>query len=319
MRMLATAGMFTIASIALLAIGGCGEPADEQSPGAQTSGTPVVYTTFYPTQFFAERIGGEHFEIVCPVPAGEDPITWRPSRDQIQAYRDADLIIINGASFEQWIETASLPTTRVINTSKSFEDEFVTYETVTHSHGPGGEHTHEGIDGHTWLDPINAKRQAEAILEAMIAKAPEQERALRGGFASLAADLDTLDARLQQTTAALGDRTLLCSHPAYNYLAKRYGWSIKNFDFDPDAPISEGELAELTEAAPAILLWESEPLASTQASLTEAGILSVTFSPCELLGRDAREGGKTYLEVMQANLDRLDEAIQRLAKGSGAG
>jgi zinc transport system substrate-binding protein len=271
----------------------------------------VVYTTFFPTTYFARQIGGDHFDVVCPLPPGADPITWRPSREQIAAYRRADLIIINGATFEQWTSTVSLPTSRVVDTTAAFSDEFVKYETVTHSHGPGGEHTHEGIDGHTWLDPINAKRQAQAILEAMVRVSPTDELSLRTAHMRLAADLDDLNERFESLTTRLGDRTVLCSHPAYNYIAKRYGWSIKNFDFDPESPLSSTDLTELSEAAPAILLWESDPLDATTSRLEQAGIVSVTFSPCEQIDPLVKD----YTSRMRISLDRLSEAIDQLEAG----
>ena len=54
---------------------GCSD--QDASPEA-AAGEPVVYTTFYPTAYFTERIAGDRLKIVCPVPEGEDPIFWNP-------------------------------------------------------------------------------------------------------------------------------------------------------------------------------------------------------------------------------------------------
>ena len=45
-----------------------------------------------------------------------------------------------------------------------FSDEFLVVKGVTHSHGAGGAHTHDGVDGHTWMDPILADAPIEITL-----------------------------------------------------------------------------------------------------------------------------------------------------------
>jgi len=125
---------------------GCKEQASEQTAAptdqpARTVETPTVSPTFYPTEYFPSRIGGDHVLVTLPLPPDADPIFWQPSREQIAAYQEADLIVINGADFEKWIATASLPESRIVDTAAAFEDDFVTYETTTHAHGPGG-HEH---------------------------------------------------------------------------------------------------------------------------------------------------------------------------------
>ena len=140
-------------------------------------GKAKVFTTFYPTHYFARRIGGELTEVICPCPANEDPAFWMPDDKTILSYQGADLIVVNGASFEKWLNKVTLPESRIVDTTKPFAKEFITIAgAVTHSHGPSGEHTHAGIDGHTWLDPINAIAQSSAIRDALCKLLPETER-----------------------------------------------------------------------------------------------------------------------------------------------
>ena len=146
----------------------------------------TVYTTFYPTTDWTRQIVGSQLEVVCPLPEDADAIYWQPSPEIIAAYQGAALVVVNGAEFEKWVEKVSLPRGRTVDTARGFEKEFVTYESVTHSHGPEGEHTHEGIDGHTWVDPLLAARQAEAILAALVKHFPAHEETFRKNHAELA-------------------------------------------------------------------------------------------------------------------------------------
>ena len=65
-----------------------------------------------------------------------------------------------------------------------------------------------------------------------------------------------------------------------------------------------------TRRAP-IILWEAEPLPAIAAKLqSDFGLVSVTFSPCELLSAEQAQSGADYLSVMGANLDRLAAALK---------
>ena len=296
--------------LVLVCLSACGEDA---TPSTSTSSAerPVIYTTFYPTTYFARRIGGDLVEVVCPVPEDEDPIFWRPDDATIEAYQKADLIVLNGAKFEKWVLATSLPDARVVDTAKPFEKEFLTIlEAVEHSHGPGGKHAHEGIDGHTWLDPNLAKLQAAEIANALKRIRPDKAATIEANLEALEADLEALDQRFQALSRNYDGHAILASHPAYNYPAFRYGWTVRNLELDAGEMPTGEQLAKMRaiveETGARHLLWEGEPRPEIAKRLAdELGVISVTFSPVELLGADAQAAGEDYLSVMNANLDRL--------------
>jgi zinc transport system substrate-binding protein len=277
---------------------------------------PEVFTTFYPTEYFASRIGGDLVKVRNPVPEDADPIFWKPSREDLQAYQQADLIILNGAGLEKWVQNATLPEDRVVDTAKPFESDFIVYEgAVTHSHGSVGEHTHEGLDGHTWLDPHNAKHQAAEIKEALAERFPEHGAAFEEGYKALAADLDSLDQTLSSYEESYDGKPIFASHPAYNYLARRYGWNIDNLDLDPEEMPSDEVFAEIKGRQanhPArYIVWEGEPAPEIARRFKdELGLESITFSPVELLSDAQRAAGVDYLDVMKENLERIEPVFK---------
>lgn len=276
---------------------------------------PYVVTTFYPTTYFAQRIAGDRVEVVCPLPDGADPIFWHPSRDVLAQYQGARLVIVNGADFERWLPTVSLPQSRVVDTAAGFKERFLKFQTATHSHGAGGTHTHEGIDGHTWVDPQNAKMQAKALADALARAFPAHASAFATGLAALQADLDALAARAAEVTPLLAGVKLLASHPAYDYLAARHGWTLHNLDLDPDAALSADDLAAIEkakgDASRCVLLWEGSPGPATTQQLDSLGVASVLFSPAENVSPADLAAGQDYLAIMRGNFDRLVAALQR--------
>jgi zinc transport system substrate-binding protein len=194
---------------------------------------------------------------------------------------------------------------------------------VTHTHGPRGEHSHEGLDGHTWVDPVNAKVQAGVVRDRLLVMYPDEAGAIQGRYAELSRDLDGIDAGLREVTAALAGRALLASHPAYNYPAKRYRWNVTNLDLDPDAALDDAAIKEIAakaaESGARIMLWEAEPREETVKRLKEElGVQSVVFSPAESPGEAERAAGQDYITIMRGNVERLKSAVAGLGEaGSG--
>ena len=291
---------------------GCG--GDPGGPGREARprrAKPLVYTTFYPTTYFTRRIAGDLAEVVCPLPGDADPIFWMPPSEAIRAYQEADLIVVNGAGYEKWVERVSLPMARTVNSARSFRNEFLRFESaVTHSHGKGGEHSHEGIDGHTWLDPRLAVRQAEAIRAALVLRLPEREEQLTARFAELKRDLEGLGEELMALGPMPEGEWIYASHPAYNYPANRYGWRVVNPDLDPGqmpGPAVLASVGETLDAKPGrYLLWESEPLPEIAKRVESVlGFKSILFSPCE-----TKPGEGDYVEAMKASIARLKPAFR---------
>ncbi|MHC4470918.1 MAG: metal ABC transporter solute-binding protein, Zn/Mn family [Planctomycetota bacterium] len=308
-----TRGVGVLLLAVLLGLMGCGDG----EPVVTPAGRPVVMTTFYPTTYFAERIGGSVVEVVCPVPEDEDAIFWKPDEETIRRYQEADLIVINGAEFEKWVLVTSLPNAKVVDTAKPLTSELISFEhAVTHSHGPAGEHEHKGIDGHTWLDPVNALTQARRVLFGLVRILPSRERsALEARFEELEAELVALDQAFRRVTEGYEGQPILASHPAYNYIARRYGWNVVNLDLDPEEmPDDEtfASIAELLAETPAThILWESAPKEEIADRMrSELGLTSVEFSPCELLSAAQLAAGEDYMTVMRGNLERLRPVLK---------
>ncbi|QDU84543.1 High-affinity zinc uptake system binding-protein ZnuA precursor [Planctomycetes bacterium Pla163] len=291
---------------------GCGDDGD--SARAERSGVAV---TFFPLEDWAERMIGPEIEVRCPLPEGEDPIFWQPDSAAMESFRTARLVVSNGAEFEKWLAVASLPESRHVRTADGFSERFLEFEEqVAHSHGPSGEHVHMGVDGHTWVDPLLAIEQVRALEQALVEAYPEHAGVVHDRADALVQDLEQLDGAWAALVPRLKSATLLASHPAYRYVAERYGLDIVNFDLDPDALLEPDDAAKAERLAreserPTLMLWESTPRPDLVAALRdELGIVSVVISPAENPGV-IPDGG--YVGIQRDNLVRLTRALDGLA------
>lgn len=289
-------------------LAGCGQ----REPGQRSSSAHdgVIRAASTPVGYLAWRLAGDDIEVVLSLPDGEDPGDWQPDAEAIGAFQRSLLIVANGAGFEAWVETAALPRSRVVLAADGARLDLIVTEDIVHTHGAMGEHSHGGLDPHTWMDPIQAMHKAEVIRNAMVRAAPEYADAIHQRFELLRDDLLVLHDEL--AAIRVKDIRLMASHPAYNYLARRLGWEIVNFHLEPDELPENVHWQEVVDAmaqgeGPALMLWEEEPDEEvSQKLLDELGIHSVVFSPYD---GDPIEG---YLDEMRANVQRLIAAIEAL-------
>lgn len=308
-RQRGTRGRHALLCVLALLLVACGQPGNDASGPQPSADTRLlVYAVNYPLTYFASRIGGDQVRVSLPVPQGEDPAHWQPAPEQIIEYQQADVILLNGADYADWVKTASLPNNRVVDTSRGFLDRLIALDDPTHSHGPAGTHSHGEFASHTWLDPALAVEQARGVLDALITYRPEYETEFRSHFAGLERDLQTLDQELTSAFQALEQTPVLFSHPVYQYLARRYAPEARSLDWEPDIVLDAQALEALAAVRadyPAgVLIWEREPFAVTVEMLEAEGLRSIAFET----GANRPVDGD-YLALMRWNLANLQRVV----------
>ncbi len=298
---------------------GCG-------PSEKSSGTAVsddatksagdvvqIYVVNYPLWYLTERIVGDRAEVVLPVPQGADPAFWHPTAEHVQAYQQADLILLWGADFAKWVKRVSLPDSRVVDTGARFREQWIyEEEALTHSHGDG-EHSHGAIASTTWLDGDLLVRHAQSVHDVLAERYPQYAAVFGQNYRALEADLFDLDRRFQAAIPDSFSMAVFASHPVYQYLGRRHGLELINFHWEPGRMPEESAwdsfAIQLQEHPTRVMLWEDDPIGPIVERLRRLGVRPVVFHT--VVGRPA-EGD--FLNLMQANADRLSQAFAGLAE-----
>ena len=296
----------------VLLVAACGvddkQASGENRPAAEPKKALVV-TSNYPLYFFASRIAeGVDVapEIVFPEIEG-DPTFWTPGAEQIELLQSADMVILNGAGAEPWLDLITIDQRRLLDTSTNISDRLIPLEdAVAHQHGPEGEHSHQGTAFTTWLDPHLAIVQSQVVTEALIKLAPAGEQQLRENMAGLEQELIALDTKFAEVFAKLDGRPVLFSHPVYQYMQRRYGINGESLHWEPDQEPSTSawiDLQQMLATHPAtIMIWEDRPSQVTIQGLTDIGITPVPFHTAA-----NRPDQGDYLTAMQENVRRIAE------------
>ncbi len=166
-------------------------------------------------QDMAEHIGGEKILATSIVPIGGDPHLYEPVPSDVAKVQDADIILINGLTFEGWIsqlvENSGTDATSVL---------------ITKSVNPLGSQVYENAtDPHAWMDASNGLIYAKNIYNAIIKADPENTSYYQDRYQSYITQLKDLDAYIstQINTIPEFKRVLITSHDAFAYYGNRYG------------------------------------------------------------------------------------------------
>jgi zinc transport system substrate-binding protein len=181
-----------------------------------------VVATFYPLAFFAQQIGGEEVTVKQLIPDNTEVHDWQPSFTDILAVDEADVILYNGASLDQWFEDDILP---VINSSNKIIMKTTEGVTLLKTSQENGNHELEGLyDPHTWISPFIAKQQAQNIYVALTQKDPNHIDYYNERWQNLKTRLEEMDNNYMNGLSTKRKDEIFVSHAAFGYLAYRYGF-----------------------------------------------------------------------------------------------
>jgi len=288
----------------MLIMNGCNESKQQTQIETQTS--KEVYTVNYPLYYFTQRIAPKSVQVVFPVPQDVDPAFWQPNTEEILSFAQADLIILNGADYAKWRSTASLPESKLVNTSKVFEKDFIHIKSADHTHGPGGEHSHAGTAFTTWLDMQQAIKQAEAIKNALVRLEPEHKAQIEQSFLELKQELQQLDTSFKNVIKDQ-EQPIIASHPVYQYFARAYDLNLKALLWEPEMKIdakAQADIKSLLVVHPAkVMIWEGKPTIENIEYIRSLGLKNIVINPCM-----NRPKNGDFITQMQENLKVFKKA-----------
>ncbi|MGY1708282.1 metal ABC transporter substrate-binding protein [Geodermatophilus sp. SYSU D00758] len=306
------------ASAAALALSGCGgSDGDAASAGGGSGGGLDVVAGFYPLEWAAERVGGERVEVTSLTPPGAEPHDLELTPQDVGAVSDADLFVyLEG--FQAALDEAaqSEASGSAWDAGRAAE---LSLTTEAHDHGQEGEEHaeeeqaggEEAADPHFWLDPTRLADVGDALADRLAELDPDGAATYEENAAALRADLEALDAEMQEGLGGCAVDTLVTSHDAFGYLADRYGLEVVGISgLSPSQEPSPGQLAEITELVQerGVTTVYTETLVDPAVAETvaaEAGVETAVLDPLE--GLTDESAGEDYLEVMRANLATLQE------------
>ncbi len=304
-------GHVRTALIAIVAVvAGCngGSAPPKSGPDAST-GTRSLAATAWPVQYLAGRIAGGQPAVELVAQPRDPQQKWYPDAASIARLQSATLIFTNGAGYEPWLQSVTIPSARVADTTAPWESDLIpiTGERV-HQHGPEGARTKSQVASQTWLDPGLAIKQAQVIRDRLIESFPDRSAEFQKNFESLNSDLIPLQRALRETSGNRASVTLVDPANVFSYLVRAAGvavtpvsWTLADLE-NADSPTDQ--FAVLAESAGVLVLIPHDASSALDTTLSDRGIGFVRLESLE----SPPESGD-YLTAMQTNVQRLQDAI----------
>ncbi|MBB4826090.1 zinc transport system substrate-binding protein [Sporosarcina luteola] len=314
--------LFFIGLILTLVLGACGKKDDKAETGAD--GKLSIYTTVYPLQYFAERIGGSHVNVRSIYPAGADEHTFEPTQKDMMKLADADVFFYIGLGLEGFVENAKKTLTnenvQMIATAENIsKDQLQEGHDDDHDDHDDEEehHDHGEFDPHVWISPQLSVELAQSIEEALVKQAPEFEDDFKQNLEKLVKDLDDLDGRFQEMASNAPTKTFFVSHAAFGYIAKEYGLEqVAISGLNSQSEPSQKQLAHIVEQAKdknvhSILFEQNVSSKLTEVIRKEIGAESLMLHNLGVLTPDDIKNKETYFTLMDRNIETLQKALSR--------
>jgi zinc transport system substrate-binding protein len=305
---------FAAAGVLALAAGACASETSANDTDGPASVDLVA--AFYPLEFVANRVGGDHASVTNLAPPGAEAHDLELTPSQVADLDQADLVaFVHGFqpavddAVEQYAGDASFDVTELVPllTAGEAEEE---HEEDEADDGHGHEET--GTDLHVWLDPDRLATIAGELAAALGERDPDHAAEYRTNADALGEELATLDTEYAEGLAECERREIVVSHAAFGYLTDRYdleqiaitGLSPED---EPSPQQMEHVIEEAREHGATTIFFEvlvSPAVAERIAD--QVGAETAVLDPIEGLAPD---GDGDYFSIMRNNLAALRTAL----------
>jgi ABC-type Zn uptake system ZnuABC Zn-binding protein ZnuA len=262
----------------------------------------------------AEQVGGTHVRVTSLLRGSENEHTYAPKPSDLVAVRKAQLLFQIGIGLEIWVSSlvrnAGSPSLRVVTTSKGIG--LVRDHAEHHGERPVGDHPEAGGNPHIWLDPQNVAIMLRHITEALIQADPAHAVDFRHHQAAYLQQLDRLQKELMGRVKLLSDRRFIAHHPAWPYLARRFGFEIAGTiqmqsGTEPSALHLQALISAIKHDKIKVIVSEiqlSQKIPDLLATETKARVVVLTTLPGGVPGTE------TYLDMLRYNVLQLANALE---------
>lgn len=267
-----------------------------------------VMVSFYPLEYIATSVGGQHVSVQNILPPGGEPHDFDPSPRQLAAIGASDLFIFNGGHFEPWIAKWEKGTFGESSQTVDMVSELTKRGAILITRN-------NAIDPHVWLDPLLFRQEIEIVRDALIHADSIHESEYRTNADRLIADIAHIDERFRSSLVGCEKRDVIVSHDAFRYLARRYKFStIPIAGISPDEEPSPKDLVKIAELAHSknlnYIFFETNVSPKlSEVIAREVGAETLVLNPLESLTTYEIQLGEQYNTVMERNLNNLRKAL----------
>jgi zinc transport system substrate-binding protein len=278
----------------------------------EDNGKVKIVATLFPQYDFTKEIVKDKGDVILLLPPGVEAHSFEPTPKDIDNIRDADIFLYTGKYMEPWAEkiVKNIGDGNIIAIDLSKGIELLDEEDHDDDH-------HGGKDPHIWLDPTNAEKMVDDIVEAVVKADGKNEDFYRENAENYKKKLDELDKKFVETFEKTEHHTIIYGgHFAFGYFIKRYGLDyISPYNgFTPNAEPSPKKITELMDNMKRLginTIYYEELIDPKVARVIseQTGAKMLLLHGAHNISKEELESNVSYIDIMEGNLERLKQGL----------
>ncbi len=255
----------------------------------------------------AKNIAGDKLDIGLIVPVGGDPHLHEPTPRDAQLVSKAELILMNGLTFEGWLNklvknsgtnAKTVLITKGVNAIKSLD-------------------YNNSFDPHAWMDASNGLFYIKNIKDALVEYDPANKDYYEKNYEVYKKEIEALDIYIKKQIESIPakSRTLITSHDAFQYYGRRYNLALESvLGISTDEDVQTSSVSKLNKLIkenniPAVFIESTinPKLLKQIASDTGVKIGGELFA--DSLG-DEDSPANSYVNMLRHNTDVITNALK---------
>lgn len=253
-----------------------------------------------------EEIAGDLANVRSIVPIGGDPHTYDPTPSAALMASKADIVFVNGLTFEGWLEELvrnSGTKARIVTVTKGIDPiASETYQNAT--------------DPHAWMSARLGLRYILNIKNTLVEFAPAEAFLIETNYKAYKRKLEALDRYIEEQINSIpaDRRILITSHDAFQYYGRRYGIQLESIlGVSTDADAQTSDIRRLNEvirnsSVPAVFIESTINPKQLEQIAKDNGIVIGGKLYSDSLG-DEDSPAPTYLDMLKHNTDVIVEGL----------
>ena len=300
--------------------------------GAKNEKPLRIVTTIFPEYDWVREVLGDKFQdadVTMLIDNGVDLHSYQPTADDIIKISNCDLFIYVGGESDEWVEDVledadnenmvALSLLNVLGEDAVEEEMVEGMEEEDHDHEEEEEHEHE-FDEHVWLSLKNAAVFCEVISEELAYIDPDNGDIYIENAKNYIEQLNKLDKEYENTVSNASKKTVLFGDRfPFRYLVNDYG--IEYYAaFSGCSAESEASFETVAFLANKVndlglnyvltIENSNQSIAQTIIENTdEKNQQTLILNSMQSLTKEDADNGKTYLSIMEDNLNTLRDAL----------
>jgi len=261
----------------------------------------------------ATNIAGGMVHVECIVPIGGDPHLHEPTPKDAQLVNKADLIIMNGLTFEGWlielIENSGTKATTVRVTEGIEPIKSIEYK--------------NSADPHAWMDASLGLTYIKNIKDALITLDPDNADIFEFNYGVYKKQLEDLDQYIKAEIQKIPveKRVLITSHDAFQYYGRAYGIRLEAIlGTSTEEEAQTSDIIRLNKVireskVPAVFVESTVNPKLLKQLATDNDIRIGGQLYADSIG-DKKSPASSYIDMLKHNTDTIVAALTRTQKST---